>query len=283
MRTFTKLLSTAALALSLAAAGAGHAATVTIGNATMNGTKNNVQWIQTKTGTGINTRYGGKLITGLGSVAVAVNDKFTYNFSPADLVTAGADLTPGTLDDGLLAKLFINATASTAGLGNPASGTPGSVDQAQAGISGVMSLLLTAAHPGGCLSGTCKNLLTANFTNAWILGGGATAHFTGFNRAASGSDPGSTLVLTSDFIDFTNWSDLAFDYTLNTIHAGAGTANSTVTHVLGRSLTSFNAASSGNYSGDAPAIPEPASWALMILGFGGVGVMLRNRRRLAFA
>ncbi len=28
-----------------------------------------------------------------------------------------------------------------------------------------------------------------------------------------------------------------------------------------------------------PGVPEPASWALMILGFGGVGAMLRSRRR----
>lgn len=34
----------------------------------------------------------------------------------------------------------------------------------------------------------------------------------------------------------------------------------------------------------APAggVPEPASWALMIVGFGGAGVMLRSRRRPAF-
>jgi hypothetical protein len=29
----------------------------------------------------------------------------------------------------------------------------------------------------------------------------------------------------------------------------------------------------------ATAVPEPATWGLMILGFGGVGAMVRNRRR----
>jgi hypothetical protein len=31
------------------------------------------------------------------------------------------------------------------------------------------------------------------------------------------------------------------------------------------------------------AVPEPAAWALMILGFGGVGMTLRQRRRSALA
>lgn len=31
------------------------------------------------------------------------------------------------------------------------------------------------------------------------------------------------------------------------------------------------------------AVPEPASWALMILGFGGLGAMMRRRRTAAFA
>jgi hypothetical protein len=33
----------------------------------------------------------------------------------------------------------------------------------------------------------------------------------------------------------------------------------------------------------APTVPEPASWALMILGFGGVGAVLRRRRTLVAA
>ncbi|TAL35659.1 MAG: PEP-CTERM sorting domain-containing protein [Phenylobacterium sp.] len=31
------------------------------------------------------------------------------------------------------------------------------------------------------------------------------------------------------------------------------------------------------------AVPEPATWTMMILGFGAAGAMLRTRRRLAYA
>ena len=33
----------------------------------------------------------------------------------------------------------------------------------------------------------------------------------------------------------------------------------------------------------APGVPEPASWALLILGFGGIGGMVRMRRRKGLA
>ena len=35
---------------------------------------------------------------------------------------------------------------------------------------------------------------------------------------------------------------------------------------------------SGTATGDLPAVPEPATWALMILGFGGAGAMIRRRK-----
>jgi hypothetical protein len=40
-----------------------------------------------------------------------------------------------------------------------------------------------------------------------------------------------------------------------------------------------NAAVTGNLSFNVQAVPEPATWALMLLGFAGVGVALRRRRR----
>ena len=31
---------------------------------------------------------------------------------------------------------------------------------------------------------------------------------------------------------------------------------------------------------DAPAVPEPATWAMMLLGFGGIGFVMRRKRAL---
>jgi hypothetical protein len=38
-----------------------------------------------------------------------------------------------------------------------------------------------------------------------------------------------------------------------------------------------------SFSLSAQAVPEPATWALMLLGFGGIGIAMRRRRRPALA
>ena len=50
-------------------------------------------------------------------------------------------------------------------------------------------------------------------------------------------------------------------------------------------LANGNANYSGVVSGrlDMPAVPEPATWAMMILGFGAAGSMIRRRRVAAMA
>ena len=44
---------------------------------------------------------------------------------------------------------------------------------------------------------------------------------------------------------------------------------------------SFNTVFFGQFDGRAPGVPEPASWALMIAGFGMTGALLRRRPRTA--
>ena len=49
----------------------------------------------------------------------------------------------------------------------------------------------------------------------------------------------------------------------------------------GQALDSFNANGGGNFDAITGVVPEPGTWALMILGFGGAGAMLRRRRTTA--
>ncbi|WP_068874572.1 MULTISPECIES: PEPxxWA-CTERM sorting domain-containing protein [unclassified Phenylobacterium] len=69
------------------------------------------------------------------------------------------------------------------------------------------------------------------------------------------------------------------------------TTNGRLTFSFDSAITAVTMAS-GNYSleiGDigaifaGTAVPEPATWAMMILGFGGVGALMRRRRAMVFA
>jgi len=47
-----------------------------------------------------------------------------------------------------------------------------------------------------------------------------------------------------------------------------------------------NMSTAGSISGNAafyPAVPEPATWGMMLLGFAGMGLAIRRRRRPALA
>jgi hypothetical protein len=43
----------------------------------------------------------------------------------------------------------------------------------------------------------------------------------------------------------------------------------------------LNLTPAGGGGGEGGGVPEPASWAMMILGFGGVGALMRRRKGLA--
>jgi len=57
----------------------------------------------------------------------------------------------------------------------------------------------------------------------------------------------------------------------------------TVTVVTGK-LTDFGGVSQGQFAATVtPTVPEPTSWALMLIGGGGVGFAARRRRKMAAA
>jgi len=109
------------------------------------------------------------------------------------------------------------------------------------------------------------NFLTATFTNA-------TFSFDGDGGAASliSSDPVSPITYTSDFINVSGFSsrDFAFNLTGATPNFAVGDDG------LGQP---FTANLGGSFAG-AGAVPEPASWAMLIIGFGLTGVAARRRR-----
>jgi hypothetical protein len=129
----------------------------------------------------------------------------------------------------------------------------------------------------GYLSGFTTNLLPVGWTvqertyinvgNNFVSGSGGAATF---NIANIGSLIGNvtfigapglqTAAQTSGSPSTSGPYTVVERYTL--VATGNGNANSTIT---------------------VQAVPEPGTWALMIMGFGGAGAMLRSRRRVKAA
>lgn len=110
-------------------------------------------------------------------------------------------------------------------------------------------------------------LLRGDFTGMWLNGKiGDTA------GSAMTVLTGGSLQLTSAVVDldFLQLDNAAFSF--SNVHPAYSIAGGELADFQGNSLT-------GTFGG---AIPEPGTWALMIMGFGGAGALLRSRRRTAF-
>lgn len=180
---------------------------------------------------------------------------FTYgngnNYTPAN----AAVLKNGNLE--LAARFHINqqkAQASDgAGVYSFALGTSDiNFDYSAVNYTGFVNILLT-------------NLMTND-----------TAYFNNvFIGDANGTDPGYQGSQRLNF-NYLNGSaaflfgDLNFDANVNNTYRFDLTAN-------GNTLTTYAKVGSGF----AAAVPEPATWAMMVLGFGVAGASMRSRRKLA--
>lgn len=145
------------------------------------------------------------------------------------------------------------------------------------GIAPVASgnLSFTTAAAVTYLGSTGTNLLTAMFS-----GSAVTAQIDGSTANYGVSTPPSSVTFTSDFLDFSNSTarDLAFAITGINPSVSASSFNGGTGVFAGTITGSFSAdAFDGN---GLPSVPEPATWALMIGGFGMVGTAMRRRKSL---
>jgi hypothetical protein len=128
---------------------------------------------------------------------------------------------------------------------------------------------------GHATGAALTNLLTITFTNA-VLTGSAN----GVTIGLAGNTPASTINFTSDFRKFSNADWLTnFDFAIAGNAASATIARApvdlTLTNVTGtRSLNSFRVNTTGTFA--ASVVPEPAGWAMMLLGFAAIGVARRT-------
>ena len=120
-----------------------------------------------------------------------------------------------------------------------------------------------------------SNLLTINFNTAQLDARGGSTTF-----SLIGSSPSQILTYSSDFLNFDNAT--AYDFSLVMTAASPALSiaavDPTLTNVTGaRSFNTAKASVTGAFA--ANSVPEPASWAMMIVGMGLVGVSLRHRKR----
>lgn len=167
---------------------------------------------------------------------------------------------------GLQGQLLFNATAAT----GPATQLTATNPIRQSNLNGSFAFKYTGVSPVSAYNTTITtgaNLLSGTFTNGWLSVGGSSGGF-----ADSFALTGGTVNLTSAVIP----ADHLFDGDLGFSFVGV-TPDAKITGANGsRQLRDFRASAGANFS--AAAVPEPASWALMIMGFGAAGAMMRRRR-----
>ena len=195
------------------------------------------------------------------STAAATPVVFDYTHAPAGSFAAAL-----TGDQNALFSLSTTSTSAPVlsnGVFTQAFG-PGS-------LSFIRTTPLTGA--GGT---PLSNLLTVGFDSLTL-----TARAGGTQYWLTAKTPENGIGYTSDFLRFTfPGQDSAFEFSLLG-WGGSGFAiaalDPALTNVTGaRTLNTFRSNAQGVLS--ASAVPEPATWALMILGFGMVGGALRRRR-----
>lgn len=167
---------------------------------------------------------------------------------------------------------------ATAPLGNPAFAIAPFL--VQTGLSGNFAFTYSGAAPlvvGKTIYMPGANLLSGSFGGAAIAGlAGASS-----GSLAGSTSGGTSIALDSDFVGVAAATQKDFTVTLTSVAATFAQPGAQA------ALRDFVATAGGAFSADSAlilaTIPEPESWALMIVGFGAVGLAMRSRKGASVA
>ena len=201
------------------------------------------------------------------------NNSSNFNFTAGAGGTGTVTSTPGSpVTFRFLDATGTNSVFDVAATFNFLASTAAGIVAGGLGIAPATAGILnfTAAAPTTFNGHTGTNLLTASFFGGMFLGliGGSVASYVN-------SQPPSAVTFTSDFIDFSQTTARDISVAINAINpsisggpSGLGDFSGTASGLFGADL------SSGSPNG---VVPEPASWAMMVAGFGLIGAMKRRR------
>jgi hypothetical protein len=245
IKTFTRA---AAILAAVATGGAAQAVTTfTFGQATQVGSANTVRWARTS-GTGAAAVYSLSTI-----VRSGLQPRYDFRF-----------FFPDGSSQRIATRMTILATSSGA-----ATLTGPSNMRIQQNLTGGL-IRFTALAPTTIKGQTGTNVLTVAFTGGQIngrIGEGALSF--------QASEPGDLISYSSSFFNFNNVIDDNFAFSFTSVSPVAGLTGTGAA----RRLRAFTASSTATFG--TSIVPEPATWAMLIVGFGMVGFASRRRRAVA--